>query len=142
MFARWTELRPDERVLLAAAVFWVMAAHAALRLPPESFVAKQRAFDAFARRLPRLQACAPSRAAWAVTAAAKRIPGTKCLPWALALRGLLAQASIDSELRIGVARDADEAIKAHAWVECDGSSLSWGEPVDGYSVLAARVERS
>jgi hypothetical protein len=142
MLRKWSALRPDERALLAAAVLWVAAAHAALRLPGASFPDKQGALDAVARRLPRLRSCTLSRAAWAVTAAAKRVPGTMCLPWALALRGLLLQAGIASELRIGVAPGGDEALKAHAWVECDGKILSWDEPVAGYSVLSARIESS
>jgi hypothetical protein len=142
MLRRWTALRPDERLLLAAAALWVMAAHALLRLAGASFADKQRALDALAERLPRLRPCTPRVAAWAVTAAAKRVPGTLCLAWALALRGLLLQAGIKSELRIGVAHDPSKAIKAHAWIDCDGTTLSWNEPVAGYSVLAARLERS
>jgi hypothetical protein len=142
MLRRWFAVRPGERVLLAAAALWVTAAHIALRSPGVSFAGKRRALDALARRLPRVDACRPSRAAWAVTAAAKRMAGTACLPWALALRGLLLQAGIASELRIGVAPAAGQAIKAHAWIECDGHIFSWDEPVGGYSVLASRVGRS
>jgi hypothetical protein len=140
MLRKWIALRADERRLLEAGVLWVMMAHATLRLPMGSFARKQRALDAIARRLPKLLACAPSRAAWAATAAARRVPGTTCLPWALAVRGLLLQAGMACELRIGVAPDGN-SIKAHAWVDCDGTTLSWNEPVAGYSVLGARVER-
>jgi hypothetical protein len=140
MLRRWIALRADERALLAGGVLWVMTAQAVLRVPLTSFINKQRALDAVARGLPRLHARTPSRAVWAVTAAARRVPGTKCLPWALALRGLLLQAGIASELRIGVAPDGD-AIKAHAWVECDGTVFSWNEPVAGYSVLGSHVEQ-
>jgi hypothetical protein len=128
-------------VLLAAGVFWVLAAHAALRAPVESLPAKRRALDALAKRLPRLSRCTLADAKWAVTAAGRRVPQTACLPWALALRGLLAQAGIASELRIGVATDG-RALKAHAWVECGDQTLSWNEPVAGYSVLGTRVDPS
>ena len=141
MLRKWIAFPPDERVLLAAAVLWVVAAHAALRSPVVSFTDKQRALDALARRLPRVRSCTLSSATWAVTAAAKRVPGTACLPWALALHGLLMQGGIVSEVRIGVAPGAG-TIKAHAWVESDGTTLSWNEPVAGYSVFGARVERS
>jgi hypothetical protein len=142
MLRKWLVLRPRERSLFAAGAFWVLAAHALLRSPLRSFAAKQRAFDALAKRLPRLTACTPADAAWAVTAVARRVPGTVCLPWALALRGLLLQAGIESELRIGVASGTGAAIKAHAWVDCEGQSLSWNEPIAGYSVLRSRVRPS
>ena len=105
-----------------------------------SLPAKQRALAALAKRLPRLPRCTLADATWAVTAASKRVPGTKCLPWALALHGLLAQAGIASELRIGVAADGD-ALKAHAWVECGDETLTWNEPVEPYSVLARAWSR-
>jgi hypothetical protein len=141
MLHKWSGLRPNDRALLAAAVLWVVAAHAALRTPLTSLPTKQRALDALAKRLPRLPRCTLADATWAVTAASKRVPGTKCLPWALALHGLLEQAGIASELRIGVAADGD-ALKAHAWLECGAETLTWNEPVAGYSVLRSRVEPS
>lgn len=142
MLRKWIALPPDRRMLSAAAVLWLVAAHATLRAPAASFTDKQRVLDGLARRLPRLRACTLSRAEWAVTAAAKRVPKTTCLPWALALRGLLLQAGFEAALRIGVAPGAGTAIKAHAWIECDGKTLSWNESVTGYNVLSARIDQS
>ena len=88
-----------------------------------------------AGRLPTLSSCEVSLAAWAVSAAARRVPGTRCLAWSLALRGLLAQMGIASRLRIGVAAGGDGRLDAHAWVECEGQDWSWGEPVGRYGVL-------
>jgi hypothetical protein len=76
-------------------------------------------------------------ATWAVTAAAARVPGTRCLAWSLALRALLGQMAVSSCLRIGVARKATAEIEAHAWVHCDGTDWSWGgASVEAYRVLA------
>ena len=87
-----------------------------------------------AARLPAPGSCTRADAAWVITAVARRIPGTQCLGWALALRGLLAQAGIDAELRIGVAPDAPGTIRGHAWIESGGETWSWGDSA-GYSVL-------
>jgi hypothetical protein len=141
MLCKWIALRENERKLLVAGAFWVLMARAVLRIPPESLPAKQRALDALAQRLPRLSKCTVADAKWAVTAAARRLPNTVCLPWALALRGLLSQSGIASRLRIGVAVD-DRVFKAHAWVECGDCSLSWNESVVGYTVLETHVGRS
>ena len=129
-----------DRRLLGAALGWVLVVRAVLHAPGRSFVKKQAALDALARSLPGLPSCTPSAAYWAVTAASKRVPGTVCLPWALALKGLLAQSGRQAELRIGVAPRAtpDLPLDAHAWLECDGQQLSWGTPVDGYDLLRAR----
>lgn len=65
----------------------------------------------------------PRALAWAVAAAARRVPKASCLTQSLALETLLAQAGQAGELRIGVARKPDGAFEAHAWVEHDGRVL-------------------
>ena len=72
--------------------------------------------------------------AWAVSAAARRLLGTRCLARALALHALLRQAGIPSELRIGVSR-MQAGLLAHAWVECDGVALADGVDSTQYQAL-------
>ncbi|MBE9198371.1 MULTISPECIES: lasso peptide biosynthesis B2 protein [unclassified Nodularia (in: cyanobacteria)] len=50
-------------------------------------------------------------------------PWAKCLQKSLVLWGLLRHQGINSELRIGVKRDA-ESFEAHAWVEYEGFVLN------------------
>jgi hypothetical protein len=142
MLARFLSLRGADRLLLATGMFWVLAVRAAMVTGRGSFPDRQRALDALARRLPPLRGVQVLRAAWAVTAAARRVPGTVCLPWALALRALLLQGGIASDVRIGVAPPRDGVLRAHAWVECEGETFSWGDAVDEYVVLRARREPS
>jgi hypothetical protein len=139
MLDRLLELTPRERVLLAFGVGWLVLARAALLSRSSSFRLLERRLDAIAARLPGARGCTIDEAVWAVTAAARRVPGTRCLAFALALRGLLAQAGMPADLRIGVAAGDARSLKAHAWVECGGRTLSWGEDVDGYSVLRERL---
>jgi hypothetical protein len=66
---------------------------------------------------------APSvdRAVWAVEVCTNRIPATRtCLIRALAAQVLLIAAHEEARFRIGVARDLDGALQAHAWVESNG----------------------
>jgi hypothetical protein len=63
------------------------------------------------------------RFAWAVQAAARRVPQATCLTQALALHHLLACAGLPSFLRVGVAKDARGGIESHAWVEHEGVVL-------------------
>ncbi|PYQ65839.1 MAG: lasso peptide biosynthesis B2 protein [Acidobacteria bacterium] len=60
------------------------------------------------------------RLVWATEAAARHhLYSMRCLPKALCLRWLLGRHGVESELRIGVARQ-DGGLAAHAWVERQG----------------------
>ncbi|MEZ5428764.1 MAG: lasso peptide biosynthesis B2 protein [Pyrinomonadaceae bacterium] len=55
-----------------------------------------------------------------VRAVSKYVPYASCLTQALAVRTLLNLRGQDSNLRIGVDKDAAEDFSAHAWIEIDG----------------------
>jgi hypothetical protein len=140
--ARLAALDGRRRALVVRAFAWVCLARALLAAPAGPLPRRQRWLDRLATRLPVAAPRDLAEAAWAVTAAARRVPGARCLDWALALRGLLAQAGIASELRIGVAAgDGPRAIAAHAWVEAEGQTLSWGDAAR-YAVLRPRAAQS
>jgi hypothetical protein len=140
MLRRLAALDGRRRVLVGAAFVWVLAARFALSASRgRSLPFQARLLGGLAGRLPALAACTVDDAVWAVTAAARRVPGTRCLAWSLALRTLLAQARIDGDLRIGVAAAAAGTIEAHAWVAVAGRDLTWGGDVARYSVLRPRT---
>ena len=56
------------------------------------------------------------RVIWGVRAAARVLPGTKCLASAMTLHYLLARSGHDSVINIGVATDKQIDLDAHAWV--------------------------
>ena len=60
------------------------------------------------------------RIAWAVVVTSRYIPFTKCLAQALVTQILFARYGYTAHLRIGVAKDGPERLKAHAWVESQG----------------------
>jgi transglutaminase superfamily protein len=64
--------------------------------------------------------------AWAVAAAARRVPRATCLTQALALQALLTREGHNATLRLGVARGALGALEAHAWLESDGRVIIGG----------------
>lgn len=73
---------------------------------------------------------AVGRLVWATEAAARHhLYPMRCLPKALCLRWLLGRHGIDSELRIGVARQ-DGGLAAHAWVERQGRSVGESSRVE------------
>ena len=117
---------------------WVLLSKVALVAPGGSLRKWQRWLSRLSAHLPAPPLCTRDEAAWAITAAARRVPTTRCLEWSLALRGLLTQAGIACELRIGVAAAGPCAISAHAWIESGGQSWSWGETA-GYNVLRSHA---
>jgi hypothetical protein len=72
-----------------------------------------------------------SRFVWAVRAASRRVPGATCLTQSLALYCLLTHAGRAAEVHIGVMKDPDRGLVAHAWVEHAGRTLLSGRTETG-----------
>ena len=78
----------------------------------------------------------PDRAAWAVNAASHRSPGARtCLVEALALEFILLRHGFPAELRLGVCRDLNGVVRAHAWVDCEGRTVIGGADLENYTLL-------
>jgi hypothetical protein len=67
----------------------------------------------------------PADIALAIDRAAKLLPGSSCLPKAIAGIAMLARHGYASRLRIGLKNDAGH-LAAHAWVEYEGNVLLGG----------------
>jgi len=120
------DLPPPERRLLLAAAALVPALRLALLALPFPVVTRAVARLAHLRATP-ADAPGPERIAWAVHAAARRVPlGAGCLAQALATQILLARCGHPARLRIGVARTTGRGFHAHAWVE-SGDGVALGE---------------
>jgi len=68
----------------------------------------------------------------AVYFSSRFLPGVRCLPQALAVRGLMHRYGRPCELRIGVATDS--RFRAHAWVTV-GEKVVHGQTADSYTPL-------
>lgn len=110
---------PDGRLLLAEAFVATVVVRAALSSLPYAAASRviARAQPLIGRR-PR----EPRRVAWAVRAAAHRVPGATCLVQALVGQALLARSGRTSAIRFGVRRAAT-GVEAHAWLEHEGGTL-------------------
>lgn len=73
----------------------------------------------------------------AVVRAAPYVPGASCLTRALATQFLLARSGHRSTIRIGVRKEADGTLGAHAWLVCDGTLVLGGteQQLAGYVPL-------
>lgn len=128
-------------MLTVGAGVLLLAMRVLLRLLP--FKTTLRLIDALSPRPPEETLFNPERArriASAVGAMAERLPGTRCLPQALAARCLLGWYRLPCRLQIGVAKAESGRLEAHAWVESGGTVLVGG--VDSHDRFSPLQERA
>ena len=128
-FRRFLALAGTDRVLLLRALGWVLLARVAVR-----FVSFSRLRAVADRVTPGGRRADPRRIAWAVEAAARRIPRASCLIQALAADAMLRRSGRLPDLHIGVAREGS-AFEAHAWLELDGTVLVGNHVLHRYTPL-------
>ncbi len=120
--------------LLVAAALLLPVVRLALWLLP--FGLLWRATTRLARPRAASAAPTPEQIAWAVTAAARRVPGGRhCLAQAVTAYILLRRAGHSARVRLGLARDRPGGFAAHAWVEREGRVLLGGPDVSRFAPL-------
>jgi len=137
---RFARLPAADRWLLAAAAALLGATRVGLWLFPFGTVQRVAA-RLERRRLPEnADPNAAQRVVWAVDMASRYIPASKnCLNRALTAKVLLARHGLSSHLRIGVQRDSEGELKAHAWVEAAEGILIGNMPnLSRYAPLQPR----
>jgi len=132
----WNALPQTERRLLGRALSVVLTVRLQLWLRPR---AAARMISHEPLLMPCLKPISPERIAWAVHAASRLVPGATCLTQALSGRRLLARSGYPAQIVLGVAKDG-AALRAHAWLECDGKRLLGG-PADGAFTRLPALER-
>lgn len=82
------------------------------------------------------------RISWAVQTAARYTPWeSKCLAQAMAAKMMLKRCNVPSTLYLGLAKDADAGLSAHAWLRC-GERILTGAPVHEQFTMIARFAES
>ncbi len=132
------DLAPADRRLLCQSALLLLLVRAALRVLP--FGALRQALARHGR--PPAVPAPPERIAWSVDTAAAALPGgCGCLPRALVAHALLRRAGHPAEIRLGVARDGDRKLRAHAWVESNGGVLVGAAGLEPFTPLMALPDR-
>ncbi len=81
------------------------------------------------------------RLAWAVRVSSRYAPWqTRCLVRAVAAKLMLKRRGLPSTLYLGLAKDGDGELTAHAWLRCGGSTLTGGRVGREYQVIAKFAE--
>lgn len=133
--AKFAALSASEKIYLLKCVPVVLAVRAGLTL---------LSYRTLKRWMPKGGAQVPAdrtalrRVSWGVRNAARIVPGATCLTQALAAQFLLARSGHASNIRIGVAKDKDSRVIAHAWLVCEGRVVVGGSirEVQQYKFLA------
>jgi Transglutaminase-like superfamily len=121
------------RVDACRGCFWLVAARLALILLPYAAIA--RLVKKVGRRPSRRPPLSPERCAQAVRRAARLLPGSGCLPQALAAECLLRREGHDPRIVFGVAQGADGCLDAHAWVQNGDRIVIGGDTAVIYAPL-------
>ncbi len=121
---RFRRLSGTERRLLAEAAATMPCVHAIQQLTPfKRWRTLLELSDSASQPDKQPKRARPSIAqiVWSVRIASRYVPGTyKCLPNAYTAHLLLHRYGYPSQIHVGVARDEQGKVEAHAWLECEG----------------------
>jgi hypothetical protein len=130
------KVRSEQRGLLLRAFFLVAAVRLALWTLPSRFVLRYALlWNERAKLRPTPGEPPADLVAWAVRAASRRIPEASCLTQALAGQIFLGMHGYDSQIHVGVAREEEGRLSAHAWLEVEGRILIGDHGLDRYTRL-------
>lgn len=131
-FDRYLRLPARRKRLLHAALAGLILARIGLALLP--LPSLQRLSSKTSKR--DLDGASLDELRWAVLAAARRLPGTRCLPRALALQALMARAGMTAQICLGVTKEPSSTLEAHAWVLHNGEPVFDEPELERFSVLS------
>ena len=130
--ARLARLSLPDAGLLVEAVVELAVSAAAIRL-----LSFRRVGRLASPPLGRARGANPTRVAWAVGAAARRVPWRAvCFQQGLATQIMLRRRGIDSTLWFGASPKAAAGLAAHVWVTAGGMDVIGGQEAPGFAVLA------
>ena len=130
---QFSRLSSERRRLLLRALFVLTAVSAAVALLPF-----RRAIRLGSLPLGRGRPASPDEFAWAVEAAARRLPWrTMCIEKGLAVQRMLRAAGVDAALRYGARHlPGSGELKAHVWVMVGGKAVIGGEEAADFAPVA------
>ena len=127
MWRTWSRMSPAERGLLVGAGVRVVAVRVALWVLPSKwiirYVKRLSARTVEPASVPLQTRVTPGEIAWAVDAASRRFPDASCVTQAVAALMLLRRHGYEAQFCVGVARNENGALNAHAWLERNGRVL-------------------
>jgi hypothetical protein len=135
-------LFPADRAGLLEAAAWLGLARLSILVLP---------FRRIAPLLGRQMAQSPAEAAapaalldrisWSVNTASRHLPWEcKCLALALAGKAMLRRRGLASTLYLGVGKEPEAGLQAHAWLRCGERILTGGRALADFTVISTFAE--
>jgi hypothetical protein len=140
---KFLALPPADRGCLLEAAGWLGLARLALLVLPFRWVA--RLLGRQMARSPEEAGAAPvellNRISWALATASRHLPwDCLCLAQALAGKAMLQRRGVPSTLYLGLAKDGESQLQAHAWLRCGARILTGRPGMAGFTVIATFAE--
>ncbi len=132
-----------DRLLLAEAALCLAVARLAILLLPFRWLAPRfgATMSESPPEEPGIGGGLAWRLSWAVRIASRYAPWqTRCLVRAMAAKMMLRRRGLASTLYLGLAKDGDGQLVAHAWLRCGGRTLTGGRVGRRYQVIAKFAE--
>ena len=132
-----------ERNCLIEAGFWLGCARLAILVLPFRWIAPMLGKNM--AQSPEVEEAANDelldRISWAVTIASRHLPwDCLCLVQAMAGKAMLKRRGVTSTLYLGLAKDAEAHLKAHAWLRCGDRILTGERELAGFTIIATFAE--
>jgi hypothetical protein len=132
-----------DRACFLEAVFWLGLARLAILVLPFRRLAPW--LGRHMAQSPEEAGAAPpellDRLSWAVAAASRHAPWEcKCLAQAIAGKAMLRRRGAASTLYLGLAKDRETQLQAHAWLRCGERILTGQRGMAGFTVISTFAE--
>jgi hypothetical protein len=142
---KFLTLAQSEQGCLLEAAFWLGIARLAIMVVPFRRLAPL--LGRSMARSPQENGAAPAellnRISWALNTASRHLPwDCLCLAQALAGKAMLRRRRLASTLYLGLAKEGDTQLKAHAWLRCGERFLTGQSGMQDFTVIATFAEDS
>ena len=140
---KFLALPAAERGCLLEAACWLGLARLAILVLPFRRVAPF--LGRHMARSPEQAGAAPAdlldRLSWALATTSRRLPwGCKCLAQAMAGKAMLQRRRLPSTLYLGLAKEGEAQLQAHAWLRCGQRILTGRQGMIGFTIIASFAE--
>ena len=145
ILTKFARLSWSERLLLVEASLWLGLARLAIRVFPFPWIARQ--LGKHMAESPETNTLTHAkhlqRISWAVVTMSHYLPWEcKCLVKAMAGKKMLQRRGIASTLYLGVAKEGENALAAHAWLRSGSRILTGRRSKDRFTVVSTFAEES
>lgn len=140
---KFLDLSNTQRCYLVEAGFWLVVARLAILILPFRWIApvlgRQMALSVKESGLAPIELL--DHISWAVTTASRHLPWDRmCLVQAMAGKAMLKVRGLPSTLYLGLAKNGETQLQAHAWLRYGERILTGWQGMGGYTVIANFAE--